>query len=265
MQRALHHTQLKHSQHAILYLNIDQFKLVNEVYDHISGDQVLLEFAKLLAQLHGKKASSARMEADEFAVLLIDRSMEQAAQIAEKIRSDIEASSVDIEGENVSFTVSIGVAAILEHSPAVEEVINDARSAMRHAKQQGRNRVVSFEEEQSRINDYKLQRTQTRQDLESALASERFILRAQPIVQTAIGDRSTSTLHYELLLGLLNKDGKTVPVELKVTSLLDDAGNAIGFYSGWPALCCFPSGISFMEERVFSCECFYLPERIYYC
>lgn len=207
MQRALRHSQSKHSQHAILYLNIDQFKLVNEVYDHISGDQVLLEFAKLLAQLHGKKASSARMEADEFAVLLIDRSMDQAAHIAEKIRSDIEASSVDIEGENVSFTVSIGVATIHEHSPAVEEVISDARSAMRHAKQQGRNRVVSFEEEQSRINEYKLQKTQTRQDLESALASERFILRAQPIVQTAIGDRSSSTLHYELLLGLMNKDG----------------------------------------------------------
>lgn len=207
MQRALRHSQSKLSQHAVLYLNIDQFKLVNEVYDRISGDQVLLEFAKLLAQLHGKKASSARMQADEFAILLVDRSMEQATRIAEKIRSDIEASSMDIDGENVTFTVSIGVAAILEHSPAVEEVLEDARSAMRHAKQQGRNRVVAFKEEQSRINDYKLQKTQTRQDLESALASERFVLRAQPIVQTAIADRNNTTLHYELLLGLLNKDG----------------------------------------------------------
>ncbi|MBK6738602.1 MAG: DUF1631 family protein [Haliea sp.] len=207
MKRALRHSQLKHSQHAILYLNIDQFKLVNEVYDRISGDQVLLEFAKLLAQLHGRKSSSARIEADEFAVLLIDRNLDEAVKIAEKIRGDIESSSVDIEGENVSFTVSIGVAAILEHSPAVEQVIDDARSAMRHAKQLGRNRVISFKEEQSRVSDYKLQRTQTQQDLESALASERFVLRAQPIVQTAIGDRSNSTLHYELLLGLLNKDG----------------------------------------------------------
>ncbi len=207
MQRALRHSQSKLSQHAILYLNIDQFKLVNEVYDRISGDQVLLEFAKLLAQLHGKKASSARMEEDEFAILFIDRSMDQATQIAEKIRSDIEASSIDIEGENVSFTVSIGVAAVREHSATVEDVIEDARSAMRHAKQQGRNRVVAFEEEQSRINDYRLQKSQTRQDLESALASERFVLRAQPIVQTAIADRNSSTLHYELLLGLLNKDG----------------------------------------------------------
>ncbi len=207
VQRALRHSHLKHAQHAVLYLNIDQFKLVNEVYDRISGDQVLLEFAKLLAQLHGKKSSSARIEGDEFAVLLLDRSMEQAVQVAEQIRNDIEASSIDIEGENVSFTVSIGIAAILEHSPDVEEVLDAARSAMRHAKQQGRNQVVQYEEEQSRVSAYKLERTRTRQDLENALASERFILRAQPIVQTAVSDRTNSTLHYELLLGLANKDG----------------------------------------------------------
>lgn len=207
MKRALRHSQLKHAQHALLYLNIDQFKLVNEVYDRISGDQVLLEFARLLAQLHGKKFSSARIDADEFAVLLLDRTMDQAMEVAEQIRRDIATSSMDIEGENVSFTVSIGVAAILEHSPDLEGVIDAARSAMRHAKNQGRNQVVQFEEEQSRVTDYKLEKTRTRQDLESALASERFILRAQPIVQTTVGDRSNTKLHYELLLGLANKDG----------------------------------------------------------
>jgi diguanylate cyclase (GGDEF)-like protein len=207
LNRAVRHSQLKLSQHAVLYLNIDQFKLVNEVYDRISGDQVLLEFAKLLAQLHGKKSSSARLDADEFGVLLLDRSVEQAAQIAEKIRHDIEASSVDIEGENVSFTVSIGVAAIQEHTPGVETVLDAARSAMQRAKQLGRNRVVTYQEEQGTVNDYLLEKTRKRRDLESALASERFVLRAQPIVQTAVADRSNSTLHYELLLGLTNKDG----------------------------------------------------------
>ena len=111
MRRALRHSQLKHTQHAVLYVNIDQFNLVNEVYDRVVGDQVLLEFAQLLAQLHGKKSSSSRVEADEFAVLLLDQPLEQAIEVAEKIRGDIEAGSVDIEGENVSFTVSIGVAA----------------------------------------------------------------------------------------------------------------------------------------------------------
>lgn len=207
MARALRHSQLKLSQHAVLYLNIDQFSLVNKVYDQVSGDQVLLEFSRLLAQLHGKKSSSARIEGDEFAILLIDRTLDQALELAENIRRVIETGSVDIDGENVSFTVSIGVAAILEHSSSVEEVMDSARSAMRHAKQQGRNRVVKYEEEQSRIINYKLEKTRTRQSLEDAIASERFVLRAQPIMQTLVSDRSSSTVHYELLLGLLDKDG----------------------------------------------------------
>jgi diguanylate cyclase (GGDEF)-like protein len=207
MSRALRHAQLKQSQHAVLYINIDQFSLVNEVYDRINGDQVLLEFAKLLAQLHGKKSSSARIDADEFAVLLLDRPIEKALQVAEKIRGDIEASSVDIDGENVTFTVSIGVAPIREHSSDVEHVLQSACSAMHHAKEQGRNRVTRFEEEQAGAGSYKQEKNKTRQDLEKALATERFVLRAQPIVQTAVDGTGNTSLHFELLLGLRNKDG----------------------------------------------------------
>jgi len=207
MSRALRHTQLKQSQHAVLYLNIDQFSLVNDVYDRVNGDQVLLEFARLLAQMHGKKSSSARIDGDEFAILLLGRSMEQALQVAEKIRSDIEVSSVDIDGESVTFTVSIGVAPILEHSPGVDEVLDAARSAMYHAKEEGRNRVTPFTEEQAGANTYRRDKAQTRQDLEKALTTERFVLRAQPIVQTTVDGSGSSTLHFELLLGLLNKDG----------------------------------------------------------
>ncbi|NQX89120.1 MAG: DUF1631 family protein, partial [Halioglobus sp.] len=207
MTRALRHSQLKHSHHAALYLNIDQFTLVNTVYDHVTGDQVLLEFAKLLAQLHGKKASSARLSGDEFSVLLLDRTQKQAVETAEAIRTAIEKSSIDIDGENVSFTVSIGVAAIQEHSSSVDQILEDARSAMLHAKQGGRNQVVIYEEEQSRIIDYKRERFRTKKNLENAIAAEHFVLRAQPIMQTQVSDRTNSSVHYELLLGLLDKDG----------------------------------------------------------
>ena len=207
IRRALRHAQLKGSQHAVLYLNIDQFNLVNEVYDRLNGDQVLLEFAKLLAQLHGKKSSSARIDADEFAILLLDRSLDQAMQIAEKVRADIQASSVDIEGEKVTFTVSIGVAPILEYSPGVDEVLDHARSAMHRAKEQGRNGVVRYEQDKAGSGRYLRDKTRVREDLEQALATDRFVLRAQPIMQTAVDGRSPSSRHYELLLGLSNRDG----------------------------------------------------------
>ncbi len=207
MRRARRHAQLKSAQHAVLFIDIDQFTLVNEVYDRVTGDQVLLEFARLLAQLHGKKSSSARLEGDQFAVLLLDRPMEQALKVADKIRQDIAAGSVEIDGEKVSFTVSIGAVPILEHSPPVEQLLDSARAAMRSAKEQGRNCVTPFEGDHGDLGQFKEEKTRTRRDLEQALATERFVLRAQPIMQTSVRDGESVSLHYELLLGLSNTDG----------------------------------------------------------
>ncbi len=207
MQRALRHAQLKDTRHAVLYIDIDQFNLANEVYDRVTGDQILLEFARLLAQLHGKKSSSARLQGDQFAVLLLDRSLEQALKSAEKIRGDIEGSSLEVDGQKVSFTVSIGVAPILGHSPDVEQLLEAARGAMLRAKERGRNCVVPYEEDQALVGEHIEERARTRQDLEDALATERFVLRAQPIMQTSVADESEVSLHYELLLGLRNRDG----------------------------------------------------------
>ncbi len=205
--RTLRHAQQHRSQHAMLWLNIDRFNLVNEVYDHISGDQVLLEFSRLLAQLHGKKTSSARLGEDEFAVLLVDRDLEQAHIIAEKIRSDIAGGSVEIEGEKVSFTVSIGLAPILDYSPGVDEVMAKARKAMLEAKQLGRNRVEQYRESEEVVKSYRQEQRRSRQALEEALASERFVLRAQPIAKTAVAGHLPPTRHYELLLAVRDKAG----------------------------------------------------------
>ena len=112
------------------------------------------------------------MESDEFAVLMLDRSMEQALQMAEKIRGDIEDSSVDIDGEPVSFTVSIGVAPIAEYCSSVSQVMESARSALRLAKEQGRNRVVQYEEVSEEVITFKKEKTRTLKHLEETLATD---------------------------------------------------------------------------------------------
>ncbi|MEP4146356.1 MAG: DUF1631 family protein [Halioglobus sp.] len=213
MGRALRHAQLKNSLHAVLYVDIDQFKLVNEIYDEVNGDAVLLEFSRLLAQLHGKKSSSARIESDQFAVLLLDRDLDQAVHLAEKVRQDIEAGSIELDGENVSFTVSIGVAPILEYSPSVDQVLESARTSMEIAKEQGRNRVQRYEEDQALATSFNSDKSRTRQDLEQALATDRFVLRAQPILQVAVDGEQPAGRHYELLLGLSNPDGSLTSPE----------------------------------------------------
>ncbi|MEP6391394.1 MAG: DUF1631 family protein [Halioglobus sp.] len=217
VQRAMRHSQRKSATHSMLYINIDQFNLVNEVYDKINGDQVLLEFARLLSQLHSKKTSSARLGGDEFGVLLIDRSAEVAVQVAEKIRNDIAASSVEVDGESVTFTVSIGISEVLPFSKGVDEIIRHARSAMQLAKDEGRNRVVIYQEDQEKLLAQKQEHSETRAELEKALSTDRFVLRAQPIVQTVVGSNRLSD-HFELLLGLKNDEGGLDSPEEFITS-----------------------------------------------
>ena len=208
MEKALVHAQQKNTQHAIIYINIDQFALVNEVYDRINGDQVLLEFAQLLAQLDDKNTSSARLGSDEFVVLLLGRTADQAAEQAEKIRSDIENSSVDIDGESVSFTVSLGVAPLHEYSISVDAVMSAAESAMRQAKEAGRDTVRLYKEDKDKEKNYTQEKKNTQDDLEQALATDRFVLSAQPIVQSAVDGDPDRNFRYEVLLGLKSLDGE---------------------------------------------------------
>ncbi len=207
VDRALRHAQRKGSQHALLVLDIDQFALVNEVYDRVNGDLVLTEFARLLAQLHSKKISSSRLQDDEFGVLLLDRNLEQAASDADRIRSDISSSSVDIDGEKIIFNVSIGVAPVLEHSESADLVLDNANAAVRQAKELGRNRVELYQEGQEQLQAYREKQAAAIADIEQTLKTEHFLLQAQPIVKTAMKEGGDSSSHYEILLGLRSSDG----------------------------------------------------------
>ncbi|MCZ6830764.1 MAG: DUF1631 family protein [Gammaproteobacteria bacterium] len=204
----LTHAKAKHSQNGLLCIDIDQFSLVNEVYDEVTGDQVLSEFAKLLAQQHNDKVFSARLEGNKFAVLLKDRSMEQAVAHAENVRTDIEKSPITLDNDRVSFTVSIGIAPLLDHHESVEQVMSNAESALRNAKEEGRNKVVQFRDEHWQAEEYKSREAASIAKLEKTLETDSFVLRAQPIVRNRGDVKSARVYHYEVLLGLKNEKGE---------------------------------------------------------
>jgi diguanylate cyclase (GGDEF)-like protein len=208
VETALKHAKTKHAFHALLYIDIDQFSLVNDVYDDLSGDEVLVEFARLLSQQHGKKVSSARLEGDKFAMLLLDRTIEQALSDAEEIRGDIEASPMTIENDQVSFTVSIGVCAILDQNNSVEEVMENAELATRAAKEAGKNRVKQYRENQGRADEYRAEEAATMAQISKTLDTKNFVLQAQPIARTHPTPGQPEIDHYEILLSIADEDGK---------------------------------------------------------
>lgn len=208
IKRTLRHAQARDTEHAFLLLDIDNFKLVNDVFDETSGDQVLGEFARLLAQMNDRRALTARMEEDEFGILLTYRSMEEARQIADKIRTDIAAGSLTIGTEAVSFTVSIGVAPLVQASEDIDTVLKQARSALELAKTQGRDQVVVYDLDQQELLEYKQDRENSRRRLDEAMSTDSLVLRAQPIVQSAVDGSERATHYYEILLAIRDDDGE---------------------------------------------------------
>jgi diguanylate cyclase (GGDEF)-like protein len=208
LRRSLRHAQAHDSEHAFLVLDIDNFALVNDVFDTTSGDEVLGEFAKLLGQLNDSRALTARLEEDEFGILLAYRQLADARRIADKIRSDIASSSLELEDESVSFTVSMGIAPIQRITRSPEQVLEQARSALRIAKDQGRDQVVVYDVDQNEMHRYQQERASSRRQLEEAMDTDTLVLRAQPIVQTAVDGSEGASHHYEILLSLRDEKGE---------------------------------------------------------
>ena len=214
MERAVHHAQTHDSEHAFMLLDIDRFALVNEVFDETSGDEVLARFAQMLAQLNDRRALTARMQEDEFGVLLTYRSADEAHRIGDRIRGDIAESSLEIGEEAVTFTVSLGVAPILKSTRNAQVPLEQARTALELAKAHGRDQVMVYSVEQQELLEYSREREASKQRLEEAMNLDRLALRGQPIVQGSMDGSETARHHYEILLALRDDAGGLgTPVE----------------------------------------------------
>lgn len=208
IERSVHHAQRRDAAHAFLHLDIDSFHLVNDVYDEVDGDQVLSEFARLLSQLNEKRSLAARLEGDTFGILLAYRAIDEAMVFADRVRSDISDSSITVSGEEVSFTTSIGVAPILQSTVSADEVMRQARDAGLVAKEHGGDRCVQFDIDEQQLIAYQREKMQSQRQLEDAIATDTLVLRAQPIVQSAMDGSRPASHHYEILLSIRQDDGR---------------------------------------------------------
>lgn len=132
---------------AMLYIDIDEFKNINDVYGHASGDLVLKEFGKILKHIARGQDVISRKGGDEFTMLLMDCTKDQAKEIAERIRLKFEQTDFKISnGRAIRITVSIGVAAMPISVANESQLLELADKALYLAKQGGRNRTVADSE-----------------------------------------------------------------------------------------------------------------------
>lgn len=130
-------------QFAVLMLDIDHFKLVNDRYGHATGDEVLIAFTRAVTDALRPEDIFGRTGGEEFALVLPHLSVGEAEMIAERIRAAVEKSSADGNDDAVPITVSIGATATRRHpSAGLESLLAIADQALYRAKGQGRNQVV---------------------------------------------------------------------------------------------------------------------------
>ncbi|BBD77718.1 GGDEF domain-containing protein [Hydrogenophilus thermoluteolus] len=137
---------LRNQRHlAVMMVDIDFFKVVNDTYGHDAGDAVVRFIAKLLQESVRTSDWVIRYGGEEFLVVLVDTAAEAAIAVAEKIRSQLEKSAIPLpQGQTIQKTLSVGVADFPGDGDAFWQVVKYADVALYHAKETGRNRVVRF-------------------------------------------------------------------------------------------------------------------------
>ncbi|WP_176959141.1 diguanylate cyclase [Mariprofundus sp. KV] len=130
---------------AMVMLDIDHFKEVNDSHGHAAGDHVLRELSKALAMTSRQTDIIGRVGGEEFAILLIDATPSMAGMLAERLRGAVEALTIAFEGTPIPLTISAGICTktISQKNVPVLDMMRCADSGLYQAKEEGRNRVIS--------------------------------------------------------------------------------------------------------------------------
>ncbi|MFO7604296.1 MAG: EAL domain-containing protein [Gammaproteobacteria bacterium] len=193
--------------HALLYLDLDQFKLVNDTCGHAAGDALLKQLSFLLLQKIAAPDILARLGGDEFGVLLHDRDMQAAHETAEALRQVVNEFRFSWDKNLFEIGVSIGLTLIERGMENINDILGHADVACYAAKDLGRNRIHAYEP-----NDMDMARRRSEMqwasEITRALEENRFVLYQQRIIPVDHRHKSESI---EILVRMLDSDGQIVP------------------------------------------------------
>lgn len=208
-------------QFAVLYLDLDGFKKINDTLGHGYGDRLLIKIAKRLNKAIGNEGTLFRLGGDEFTVLVRFYNQNQINQLCERIINDFEK-SFELYGDEVAISISIGIANFPAGGRSHDLLLRNADAAMYQAKKRGKKQFVFYEQHMS---EDLLERIEIERHLRIALEKEELHLHYQPQVNAATGEMKG----VEVLLRWYHEEfgmvppSKFIPV-IEKTTLINDVG-----------------------------------------
>jgi diguanylate cyclase (GGDEF)-like protein/PAS domain S-box-containing protein len=206
---AIEKTRKKGGQYALCYLDLDNFKVVNDTSGHIAGDELLKQLTIRLRMELRDADIFARLGGDEFGILLEDYTIESAEWTAEAIRHVVEGFRFVWDNTFFRVGVSIGLVPITECSASLTEILSAADSACYVAKEHGRNRVHVYEPNDEALVERHGQ-MQWVQRIQNVLDESRFRLFFQPIAKLRREPDEPNKTHGEVLIRMLDENNKLV-------------------------------------------------------
>ncbi|UCH48981.1 MAG: EAL domain-containing protein [Betaproteobacteria bacterium] len=207
LQQLLEKARTNGTEHVLCYLDLDQFKVINDSCGHTAGDELLRQLGVVLQQLVRGRDTLARLGGDEFAILLERCSIAQAERVTSAVRNAIEKFRFAWEDKIFSVGISVGVVPIDHTSESIASVLGMADAACYAAKDAGRNRVHIYREDDA---DLARRRGETHwvAVINRAFEDDRFLLHSQSI--TPLGKSNGARAGHELLVRMRDDDDRVV-------------------------------------------------------
>jgi diguanylate cyclase (GGDEF)-like protein/PAS domain S-box-containing protein len=205
--KRLFDTLQERDRHALLMIDLDKFKVVNDTCGHAAGDELLKQLAALFLSLARKADVVARLGGDEFAVLMYQCPGDKAMQMAEKLRRAVDEWRFEWDGQTFRVGTSIGLVALDRRFPDADTAQKAADMACYMAKRSGRNRVCvhSSDDPAQALDD-----VPGPLRIQEAMAAGRLRLHGQPVIGLGDATGAPDGLHLEVLVRLLDPAGGLV-------------------------------------------------------
>ncbi len=207
VQNRVTQAQNDNSSHVLCYLDLDQFKVVNDTCGHLAGDELLRQLGEMLRQQVRKSDVLARLGGDEFGILMAYCSLDQALQTCDKLRITIRDFQFAWEQRSFSVGVSIGIAPINHTSGNAVDILKEADAACYAAKEKGRNRVHVFSPDDEELAERQGEMRWV-EKIRTGIVQGRFQLYGQLIVPIT---QAHQGLHFETLIRYQDEQGLIIP------------------------------------------------------